>query len=84
MTLLEAVKPTTAFQTTFRCKRCGSPLIFIEDGDNVWLGCDRCAQYVRMNKKEARRYWNYRSRVVLWRDMLLDLYEAFEASTGGD
>lgn len=79
---MEALETRSAivFKTTYRCPRCGSRLVFIEDADNVWLGCDRCAQYVKLNKREVRRYWNYASRVMSWRDLLQDLYKSYEES----
>lgn len=76
MEILE-MRSTVVFKTTYRCPRCGSKLTFIEDQDNVWLGCDRCAQYIKLGKNEARRYWNYASRRILWRDLLQDLYRVY-------
>ncbi|MCI4465729.1 MAG: hypothetical protein JHC22_08110 [Thermoproteus sp.] len=77
MTVAEVARPTVLFKTDFTCPRCGSCLVFIEEGDNVWLGCDRCALYVKMSKRDVRRYWSYTSRRVLWRDLLRDLYSSF-------
>lgn len=68
------------FKTTYTCPVCGSRLVFLEDEDNIWLGCDKCATYVRLSKKEARRYWNYSAHRVLWRDMLEDLYGSFASA----
>ncbi|CCC82151.1 hypothetical protein [Thermoproteus tenax] len=66
------------FQTDFKCPRCGRLLTFVEDDSAIWLGCDHCLRYVKIDRRGVRRYWNYVQHRVLWRDLLRDLYESFE------
>ncbi|AEA13470.1 hypothetical protein TUZN_2012 [Thermoproteus uzoniensis 768-20] len=83
MAIVEVAKPSVVFKTDLKCPKCGSDLTFIEEGDNVWLGCDRCALYIKISKRDVRRYWNYVSRRVLWRDLLQDLYGLFKDAALG-
>lgn len=72
------------FETTYTCPVCRSKLVFVEDNDNIWLGCDHCARYIKIGKGEARRYWSYTARRIMWRDMLEDLYGAFTGAVVSD
>lgn len=60
---------------TRNCPQCGSPLVLIEDSTHVWIGCEKCGAYVRIDKKTiAKKVAG--SPVFPWVEIIEGLYEA--------
>ncbi len=58
-----------------RCPQCNSPLVLIEDSTYVWIGCEKCGAYARIEKRTIAKKIAGRN-VFPWNEIIEGLYEA--------